>query len=389
MSSSDKSRQNDSQQRLFIERSHVLVKRSGIPLRGKEPVYDNGRRVVLKVEGMSIKRRTLLQVGGLSLLAGLTGGCDSVGGVLGRMFAVPPRETLYFTPNDTFYVVNYMESPFNISRDLNVEQWRLNVTGEVKKPVTLGWRDILNRDSFDQVVTLECIDTLPGGDSLGNAQWRGISLKKLLQDVGADEETARDVVFRAADGYDDSIPFSRAMRDDVMLAYLMNGEKLPKEHGFPLRLVVPGLYGIKNVKWIIEIEVYNGDYKGYWQRKGWTDDGTIKIFSRIDSPGHYQPLRGPEHVFRGIAFGGPHTISKVEVSVDRAKSWQEAELEPTLSPYSWVIWNYRWHPPKPGKYQVAVRATDAKGNLQIAELVRPQPAGASGLHTIIADVEEV
>lgn len=389
MSSRDKNRQNDSQQRLFIERHHVIVKRSGIPLRGQEPVYDNDRRVTLKVEGMNVKRRTLLQVGGLGLLASLTGGCDSVGGVLGRMFAVPPRETLYFTPNDTFYVVNYMESPFNVSRDLDIEQWQLNVTGEVKKPVTLGWRDILNRDSFDQIVTLECIDTLPGGDSLGNAQWRGISLKKLLQDVGADEETARDVVFRAADGYDDSIPFSRAMRDDVMLAYLMNGEKLPKEHGFPLRLVVPGLYGIKNVKWIIEIEVYNGDYKGYWQRKGWTDDGTIKIFSRIDSPGHYQPLRGPEHVFRGIAFGGPHTISKVEVSVDRAKSWQEAELEPTLSPYSWVIWNYRWNPPKPGKYQVAVRATDAKGNLQIAELVRPQPAGASGLHTIIADIDEV
>ncbi len=261
MSSRDKNRQNDSQQRLFIERSHVIVKRSGIPLRGKEPVYDNGRRVVVKVEGMKVKRRTLLQVGGLSLLAGLTGGCDSVGGLLGRMFAVPPRETLYFTPNDTFYVVNYMESPFNVSRDLDVEQWRLAITGEVKKPVTLGWRDILNRDSFDQVVTLECIDTLPGGDSLGNAQWRGISLKKLLQDVGADEETARDVVFRAADGYDDSIPFSRAMRGDVMLAYLMNGEKLPKAHGFPLRLVVPGLYGIKNVKWIIEIEVYNGAIK--------------------------------------------------------------------------------------------------------------------------------
>jgi DMSO/TMAO reductase YedYZ molybdopterin-dependent catalytic subunit len=358
-------------------------------LRGQEPVYDNGRRVMLKVEGMNVKRRTLLKVGGLSLLAGLTGGCDSVGGVLGRMFAVPPRETLYFTPNDTFYVVNYMESPFNVSRDLDVEQWRLAITGEVKQPVTLGWRDILNRDSFDQIVTLECIDTLPGGDSLGNAQWRGISLKKLLQDVGADEETARDVVFRAADGYDDSIPFSHAMRDDVMLAYLMNGEKLPKAHGFPLRLVVPGLYGIKNVKWIIEIEVYNGDYKGYWQRKGWTDDGTIKIFSRIDSPGHYQPLTGPEHLFRGVAFGGPHTISKVELSVDRGKSWQEAELEPTLSPYSWVIWNYRWNPPKPGRYQVAVRATDAKGQLQIAELVRPQPAGASGLHTIIADVTEL
>jgi hypothetical protein len=234
-----------------------------------------------------------------------------------------------------------------------------------------------------------CIDTLPGGDSLGNAVWRGISLKKLLQDVGADEDTARDVVFRAADGYDDSIPFARAMQDDVMLAYLMNGEKLPKAHGFPLRLIVPGLYGIKNVKWIVEIEVYNGDYLGYWQRKGWTDDGTIKVFSRIDSPGHYQPLQGAEQTFRGIAFGGPNTISKVEVSFDAGRTWDQAELDKPMSPYSWVIWTCRWRPPKRGKYQVVVRAYDAKGRIQVSEIARPQPSGATGLHTIIADVEQV
>jgi DMSO/TMAO reductase YedYZ molybdopterin-dependent catalytic subunit len=338
---------------------------------------------------VQLKRRTFLQLMGLGASAGLLGGCDSVGSVFGRMFAVPPRDTIYFTPNDKFYVVNYADSAVGFSREVNIEQWKVSLTGEVKTPMKLGWRDILNRDAFDQVVTLECIDTLPGGDSLGNAMWRGISLKKLLQEAGVDEETARDVIFRAVDGYDDSIPFARAMQDDVMLAYLMNGEKLPKAHGFPLRLIVPGLYGIKNVKWITEIEVYNGDYLGYWQRKGWTDDGTIKIFSRIDSPGHYQTLRGPEHRFRGIAFGGPQTITKVELSFDAGKTWNEAELEPTLSPYSWVIWNYRWQPPKPGKYQVAVRATDTKGQLQIAELVRPQPAGASGLHTIIADVEEI
>lgn len=338
---------------------------------------------------MRLNRRTLLKLSGLGLLAGFTGGCDSMGSVLGRMFAVPPRETLYFTPNDKFYVVNYMDSPYNLSRNIDVEQWKMLIKGEVRKPMTLGWRDVLNRESFDQIVTLECIDTLPGGDSLGNAQWRGISLKKLLLDAGADTETARDVVFRAADGYDDSIPFPRAMQDDAMLAYLMNGEKLPKEHGFPLRLIVPGLYGIKNVKWITEIEVYNGDYKGYWQRRGWTDEGRIKIFSRIDSPGHYQPLAGPVQRFRGIAFGGPETISKVELSLDGGKIWNEAELEPTLSHYSWVIWNYDWKPPKPGKYEVAVRATDAKGNLQIAEIVRPQPNGASGLHTIIADLVRV
>ncbi|WP_447973992.1 molybdopterin-dependent oxidoreductase [Nitrospira sp. Kam-Ns4a] len=340
-------------------------------------------------EDLKLSRRTLLKASGLGLLAGLTGGCDSMGSVFGRMFAMPPRETLYFTPNDKFYVVNYMDSPFNVSRDLNVEQWRLSITGEVKHKLTLGWRDILNRAPFDQVVTLMCIDTLPGGDSLGNARWRGISLKKLLQDAGVEEETARDVIFRAADGYDDSIPFARAMQDDVMLAYLMNGEKLPKEHGFPLRLIVPGLYGIKNVKWITEIEVYNGDWKGYWQRKGWTDDGTIKIFSRIDSPGHYQTLTGPEHIFRGIAFGGPNSIATVELSFDGGKTWEPAELEPPMSPYSWVIWNYKWRPPRKGKYQVVVRATDTKGQLQIAELVRPQPAGASGYHTIIADVESL
>ena len=338
---------------------------------------------------MKISRRNMLKAGSFGLLAGMTGGCDAVGGIFGRMFAIPPRETTYFTPNSKFYVVNYADSVVKVAREVNIEQWRLTVKGEVKKPLSLGWRDILNRDSFDQVSTLMCIDTLPGGDSLGNALWRGISLKELLKEAGADEEIARDVVFRANDGYDDSIPYTRAMQDDVMLAYLMNGEKLPKEHGFPLRLLVPGLYGIKNVKWITEIEVYAGDYQGYWQRKGWTDDGTIKIFSRIDSPGHYQTLRGPEQIFRGIAFGGPNSISKVELSFDNGQTWNECGLETPQSPYSWVIWNYAWRPPKRGKYQTVVRATDTKGQLQIAEIVRPQPAGASGLHTIITDIEQI
>ena len=189
--------------------------------------------------------------------------------------------------------------------------------------------------------------------------------------------------------YDDSIPLTRAMQDDVMLAFLMNGEKLPKEHGFPLRLLVPGLYGIKNVKWIVEIEAYAGDYRGYWQRKGWTDDATIKTFSRIDSPGHYQTLRGPEQRFRGIAFDGPHSISRVEISLDATRTWDSCEIETPMSPYSWVIWNYTWRPSKRGKYQVAVRAIDSKGQPQIAELIRPQPAGSSGLHTIVADVESL
>jgi len=240
---------------------------------------------------MDLTRRKLFQLGGFSALAGLTSitsGCD-----LGSMFAVPARDTLYFTPNDQFYTVNYMDSPYNLSRDLDQEQWQMVVKGAVSNRMVLRWRDLLNRKSFTQISTLICIDTLPGGSSISNAIWRGISLKELLLEAGADAETARDVIFRGADAYHDSIPFERAMQDEVMLAYLMNGEKLPKAHGFPVRLLVPGLYGIKNVKWITEIEVYNGDYQGYWQRKGWTDEGTIHIFSRFDSPGHYQDVPGP------------------------------------------------------------------------------------------------
>ena len=333
---------------------------------------------------MPISRRGLLTLGGLAMTGLALPGCD-----LGSMWAVPPRDTVYFTPNSKFYRVNYNEGSYNFTRDLDVEQWQMVVKGVVENRVVMKWRDLLNRESFDQAVTLMCIDTLPGGSSLGNAMWRGISLKKLLKDVGADEEIARDVIFRGADGYHDSIPFSRAMEDDVMLAYLMNGEKLPKEHGFPVRLIVPGLYGIKNVKWITEIEVYNGDYKGYWQQKGWTDDGTIHVFSRIDSPGHYQALQGQAQRLRGVAFGGPETIQEVQLSFDREKTWVSAELETPLSPYTWVIWNYDWVAPKAGKHMVFVRAIDAKGKVQTSEMTRPQPAGATGLHSIILDVMTV
>src|SRR5437899_192447 len=303
--------------------------------------------------------------------------------------AVLPRDTTYYTPNDKFYVVNYSDSPFSLSRDARIDQWRLSITGAVKLPMALSYGDILQRPAIDRAVTLECIDNLPGGDSMGNAMWRGLPLKALLEEVGADKEMARDVVFRAADGYDDSIPFARAMEGDVLLAYMMNGVTLPKMHGFPLRAVVPGLYGIKNVKWITQLELYEGDYKGYWQRKGWTDDGTLKLTSRIDSPGHYQILRGKEHLVKGIAFGGPDTIKRVDISFDGGRTWKDAPFELPLSPYTWVIWYYNWAPPKAGSYQVAVRAVDVNGLVQTAEIVRPSPAGASGLHTIVTVVDRL
>ena len=149
-----------------------------------------------------------------------------------------------------------------------------------------------------------------------------------------------------------------------MLAFLMNGEKLPKEHGFPLRLLVPGLYGIKNVKWIVEIEAYAGDYRGYWQRKGWTDDATIKTFSRIDSPGHYQTLRGPEQRFRGIAFGGPRSIGRVEISLDATRTWDSCEIERRCRPIHGSFGTTLGAPRNGASTRSPFARSIAKGNLR-------------------------
>ena len=201
-----------------------------------------------------------------------------------------------------------------------------------------------------------------------------------------DEDTTRDIVFAA------QMPTTTAFRSHarcgmIASACVLNERReIAQRAWFSTPSARTRSVWHQNVKWIVEIEAYAGDYKGYWQRKGWTDDATIKTFSRIDSPGHYQTLRGPEQRFRGIAFGGPNSISRVEISLDAARTWDSCEIETPMSPYSWVIWNYTWRPQKRGKYQVAVRAIDSKGQLQIAELIRPQPAGSSGLHTIIADI---
>ena len=179
------------------------------------------------------------------------------------------------------------------------------------------------------------------------------------------------------------------MQDDVMLAFLMNGEKLPKEHGFPLRLLVPGLYGIKNVNGSSRSKPTPAIITVIGNAKDGPMTGRSRFFPASIHPVTIRHCAALNSDFRGIAFGGPNSISKVEISFDAAKTWDSCELETPMSPYSWVVWNYTWRPPKRSKFQVAVRAIDTKGQLQIAELIRPQPAGAAGLHTIIADVESV
>jgi hypothetical protein len=177
------------------------------------------------------------------------------------------------------------------------------------------------------------------------------------------------------------------MRNEVLLVTKMNGVPLPPEHGFPARLIVPGIYGMKNVKWLSKLELVVEDYQGYWQQQGWSDEAMIPVRSRIDLPRNRDYLPLGRYLMKGIAFGGLHGISQVEVSTNAGAFWQAATLEPPLSPYSWVLWSYRWDIGKEGDYALMVRATDTRGVLQDVEPQVSFPNGDSGLHKILVTVE--
>ena len=326
-------------------------------------------------------RRNFLRYAGLGVLGALFAPkAEAATFLMKKFLALPAKERSFITPNDQFYVVNYSRPS-----QVDIADWSLQITGAVGKPLRLSYDDLLRRPAVEKTVTLECIDNEVGGDLISTALWKGVSLRSLIEEAQP-RPTVEDVVMVGADQYSDSITLDRAMHYDVFLAYQMNGVPLAKEHGFPIRAVVPGLYGIKNVKWIVRIELVNEDYKGYWQQKGWTDEATIKVTSRIDAPGPYNTIKGG-YTFRGLAFTGGNGIREVELSLDGGNSWTPAALEPPPSPYSWVFWKYEWKNPKPGTYQVLVKASDQIGRSQTAFVARAFPDGTSGLFSLVTFVE--
>ena len=192
--------------------------------------------------------------------------------------------------------------------------------------------------------------------------------------------------FFAAEGYSDSIPYALALSEDVFLAYSMNGEPLPPVHGHPLRVIVPGIFGMKNVKWITKIELVNYDFKGYWEKKGWSDEAVIPLMSEILMPLDGKEIPLGHYVIGGIAFGGRHGVSRVQVSVN-GEDWQEAEVKPPLSKWAWALWRCDWRPAQEGDFTIRVRAYDRTGNVQespslIGRVLGTYPDGALGIQTI-------
>jgi DMSO/TMAO reductase YedYZ molybdopterin-dependent catalytic subunit len=228
-------------------------------------------------------------------------------------------------------------------------------------------------------VTLQCISNLVGGDLVGTAKWTGVPLHRVLERAGGAGPGAVRVVFHAVGGYSDSLPLAKALEPTTVVAYGMNDRSLPRAHGFPARIVAPGIYGMKNVKWLERIEVVDYDYRGYWQRSdGWDNVAEIKTASRIDVPEELTALQGAGAVVAGVAWAGDRGVRRVEVSLDGGASWVPATLRRELARAAWRQWRLALPPGTQGRRTIKVRATDGRGQLQTARQAPPHPSGASG-----------
>jgi DMSO/TMAO reductase YedYZ molybdopterin-dependent catalytic subunit len=288
------------------------------------------------------------------------------------------------TNNSIFYRVDIDPEP----PILDFDQWRLDVNGKVVSPFTIRKQDLLKLPTVDEYVTLECVSNTinPPAGLISNAKWTGIPLSYLLNRAGVASD-AKYVVFHSADGYAVGIPFEVAVRPETILAYKMNGVFLPQEHGFPLRAIVPGIYGMMNAKWITRIEVVDYAFLGYWQTRGWSNDAIIKTTSIIYYPSQLIANGGlPLSLnipLAGVAFAGERGISKVEVSTDGGQTWNNAYLKPPVSPFAWVLWAYPWTPSSKGQHQIMVRAIDGTGAFQSGAGTDSYPNGATGYNVVM------
>ena len=293
------------------------------------------------------------------------------------------------TPNDEFYITTYSDK----TPDINVKTFRLRIEGLVQKPYSLTMKDLEEMKDKTEFVTLECIGNPVGGNAIGNALWEGVTLRKIIERAVPQSGLVK-TVFYAEDGYTDSIPYSLSLSDDVFLAFKMNGKDLPKVHGYPVRAVVPGIYGMKNVKWLSKIEVVNFNFKGYWEKRGWSDEAVIPVMSEILMPMDGATIPERNYVIGGIAFGGRHGISRVEVSLVGGRRWHEAELKPPLSKWAWTLWRYDWKPSKEGEYTIKVRGIDRTGKVQespslLGRITGTFPDGARGIHSVNVTAKKI
>jgi DMSO/TMAO reductase YedYZ molybdopterin-dependent catalytic subunit len=286
------------------------------------------------------------------------------------------------TPNADFYRIDTRI----LAPQVDPDGWSLRITGMVDQQVELTFDDLLAMDRISEYVTLSCVSNEVGGDLVGNALWTGVPLADLL-DLAGPSSDATQIVGRAVDGWTAGFP-TEVVADGrpCMVAVTMNGEPLPVKHGFPARLIIPGLYGyVSATKWLTEIELTTWEaFDGYWIPRGWAKEGPIKTQSRIDVPRAGTTVAAGPTPIAGVAWAPTRAIEQVEVRVDDG-AWRAARLSGALSENTWVQWLYTWDA-TPGAHRLQVRATDGDGRTQIAALAPPAPSGATGYHTVRVEV---
>src|SRR5215831_17069163 len=285
-----------------------------------------------------------------------------------------------FTPLEQHYRIDINTIPPAIKKD----DWRLKIGGLVENPLAFTLDDLRgNYEPSHQFITLACISNPIAGDLIGTTQWTGVSLQRLLPDWKLRPE-ATHLKIRSADGFFEVVPLETVKADErVMLTYAWDGDPLLAKHGFPLRIYIPDVYGMKQPKWIVSIEATDRWEPGYWVERGWDAQARMKATSVIDTVAvDMMIVQADESTLvpiGGIAHAGARGVSKVEVQVDGGE-WREAQLRAPLSSLTWVIWRYDW-PFQEGRRTFTVRCYDGSGAPQIVEETPPEPSGASGLHS--------
>jgi len=286
-------------------------------------------------------------------------------------------------PNDQFYRIDTALLPPSV----DVATWTLRIHGLVDRETTLTYAQLTALPIIEQYVTIACVSNEVGGDLVGNAAWRGVPLRTVL-DLAGVQPAATQLVGRSVDGFTVGMPTEWVMDPSrtPMIAFGMNGQPLPQLHGYPARLIVPGLYGyVSATKWLSELELTTIDaFNAYWVNLGWAKDAPILTQSRIDVPRDSSSVQAGRVPIAGVAWAPDRGVSKVEVSVDQGP-WQPATISSPISKATWVQWLLPWDA-TPGTHSIEVRATDGTGQLQAENQTPPFPDGARGHHRVAVRV---
>jgi DMSO/TMAO reductase YedYZ molybdopterin-dependent catalytic subunit len=287
------------------------------------------------------------------------------------------------TPAQDFYLIDTAL----ISPRIDVDSWRLKVKGAVDNPIELDYKDLLSMPTREADITLSCVSNEVGGGLVSNGRWTGVLLSDVLAEAGVSRDkissASEQLVGRSVDGWTAGFKTGLALDGrEALVAFGMNGDELPIKHGYPVRLVVPGLYGyVSATKWLTEIELTNWDFDAYWIQRTWTKEGPIKTQSRIDTVKDGDRLQAGNVLVGGVAWAPHRGIERVEVSTDGGETWNDAGLAAQLGIDTWRQYAYDWEA-KPGDYTLKVRATDGEGETQTKGEASPHPSGATGYHTV-------